>query len=152
MRIAPIALGLLLIGCRPMDVSAPIDDTLTVRGTDRPGIRLAPLRVIDGDTFEMNGETVRIANIDTPERAPRAKCLAEAQLAEVAKRSLEEALGTTWGTNGVGIAPDLTREGQDRYGRTLARVSLTTGVAVGDLMIERGYAVRWSGRMADWCA
>ncbi|WP_439625878.1 thermonuclease family protein [Shinella sp.] len=25
------------------------------------------LRVIDGDTLEMNGETVRIANIDTPE-------------------------------------------------------------------------------------
>ncbi|MGJ7039647.1 endonuclease YncB(thermonuclease family) [Shinella sp. BE166] len=34
------------------------------------------MRVIDGDTIELNGETVRIANIDTPETA-RAKCEAE---------------------------------------------------------------------------
>lgn len=154
MRLALLPLiAWIAVGCRPMDVGAPITDTAdsSLTGQARPVLRLAPLRVIDGDTFEVDGETVRIANIDTPEMPPRSKCLAEAQLAEVAKRSLEDALGSTWGDRGVGLAPTLQREGRDRYGRTLARVKLTTGEDVGELMIQRGYAVRWGGRKADWC-
>jgi micrococcal nuclease len=155
MRLALSLAAVVLIasGCRPMDVGAPITEAAdqSATGQARGVLRLAPLRVIDGDTFEVDGETVRIANIDTPEMAPRSKCLAEAQLAEVAKRSLEDALGSTWGERDVGLAPTLQREGRDRYGRTLARVRLTTGEDVGDLMIARGYAVRWGGRRAQWC-
>lgn len=155
MRLAPLLplVALIAAGCRPMDAGAPISDAPdpSTTGQARGNLRLAPLRVIDGDTFEVDGETVRIANIDTPEMPPRSKCLAEAQLAEVAKRSLEEALGSTWGDRDLGLAPALQREGRDQYGRTLARVTLTTGEDVGDLMIERGVAVRWAGRRAEWC-
>lgn len=147
---------LLLLGiaaCRPMDAGAPIADgpDLALTGQARAALRLADLRVIDGDTFELDGETIRIANIDTPEKPPRAKCMAEAHLGDVATRGLADALGSGWETDGKGLAPSLRREGKDQYGRTLARVSLTTGEDVGDLMVARAYAVRWSGRRADWC-
>jgi micrococcal nuclease len=152
MRIAPIALGLLLIGCRPMDAGAPIDDVVVARGNAPPaGLRVGKLRVIDGDTFEVDGETIRIANIDTPEMAPRAKCLAEANLAEIAKGELDGILGASWSGSGSAILPTIDRGEPDRYGRTLARVVAVSGKDVGQELVTRGVAVPWAGRRADWC-
>jgi micrococcal nuclease len=98
--------------------------------------------VIDGDTFRLGAETIRIANIDTPEAPPRARCMAEGRLAGLATRELGQLLASG----------DLTlqREGQDRYGRTLARVSVD-GRDVGEALIDGGFAVAWAGRRADWC-
>lgn len=153
MRIAPIALGLLLIGCRPMDAGAPIDDMQMGTGSNGPraGLQVGKLRIIDGDTFEMNGETIRIANIDTPEMAPRAKCLAEANLAEIAKGELDGILGASWSGSGSAILPTIERGERDRYGRTLARVVAVSGKDVGQELVSRGVAVPWSGRRAEWC-
>lgn len=153
--VAPL-LGLALIGCRPLDTGSPIEEAAsapqsTVGAAMRSGHRVASLRVIDGDTFEADGETIRISNIDTPETAPRARCQAEAALAAVATRELEELLGVGFEGSASGILPTIHREGTDRYGRTLAKVSLVTGGDAGEEMIKRGVAVRWAGRRAAWC-
>lgn len=128
--------------------AAPEAEPSQVRGNFRVG----PLRVIDGDTFEMEGETIRISNIDAPEMSPRSKCLAEASLAEVAKRQLDSLLGASWSGTGSGVLPAVEREGRDRYGRTLARVVAVDGKDIGEEMILKGVAVRWTGKRAEWCA
>lgn len=107
---------------------------------------LVPIRAIDGDTFAIGDETIRIENIDTPEMAPRARCLAEARLAKVAQDELVRVVGQDWGR-----LPEVTRSGTDRYGRTLARVALSDGTDVGEELIKRGVAETWTGRRADWC-
>lgn len=157
MRLPIAVLALAVFGCRPFDPGAPVDETPAGRSSvpaavKTGGLRVGPLRVIDGDTFEIEGETVRIANIDAPESAPRAACMAEAALATVATRELGRLLGTDFEPgSGRTILPTLQREGTDRYGRTLARVQLVTGGDAGEEMVRRGVAVHWTGRQANWC-
>lgn len=98
--------------------------------------------MIDGDTVEIAGEVIRIENIDTPERGGRAECDAERMLAEVASATLEELLGES--------VPEIERMGRDRFGRTLARLSVG-GQDVGEALIERDQAVPWAGRRHNWC-
>lgn len=154
----PILALLILSGCRPLDPGAPIDDRVPEGAT---GVReamaephaIGRIRIIDGDTFEMAGETIRIANIDAPERAPRSRCQAEAALAEVARQELDGLLGASWaGPHGSTVLPTIERDGRDRYGRTLARVRSVKGEDVGEALIARNAAVRWTGRRAEWCA
>lgn len=106
----------------------------------------ADVRIVDGDTVAFplgeSEEIVRLENIDTPERGHRAECDAERMLAETATRELSQILAK----GGVTIE----RSGEDRYGRTLGLV-LVDGRDVGELLIERGVAVRWAGRRHDWC-
>lgn len=132
MRAAAL-LAFALAGCTAQAVTPP------------PAYDLAQVRIIDGDTFVLNGETIRIANIDTPETGRRARCWAEARLAREATFALEmQALD--WETT----PPDLERQGRDRYGRTLAIVR-THGTDVGAALIESGHAVPWTGRRFAWC-
>lgn len=96
--------------------------------------------VVDGDTFWLRHEKIRIVNIDTPEL--QARCPAERALAERARDRLAALLD-------VG-RPRLRRFGRDQYGRTLA------GVRVGDrdvgaVLIGEGLARRWDGRRHPWC-
>ena len=108
--------------------------------------QLSVVRVIDGDTLVVDGETVRIANIDTAEMPPRSKCLAEQRLAVAAKVGLEDVLEIGWG-----VSVTLDRQGRDQYGRTVAKVRLLDGTDVGDEMVKRGLAEPWIGRRMDWC-
>lgn len=100
------------------------------------------LRVIDGDTFVLNGETVRIANIDAPELRG-AGCESEFALARKATERLR-----------VLLKPEtfhlqkLAR--RDRYGRTLAFV-LDGGRDIGAQLVEEGLARPWRGRREPWC-
>lgn len=151
-RLAVVALA--LVGCRPLDAGAPIAENGSVSEAvqNAGGYRIGPLRIIDGDTFVSDGETIRLANIDAPELSPRSECLAEANLAEVAKRELDTLLGASWAGSGSGVLPVIERAGRDRYGRTLARVASVDGKDVGEELIARGVAVRWTGKRADWCA
>lgn len=153
-----LLLVLILAGCRPLDAGEPTVDPAPdgdggfAATMSRP-YEVGRIRVIDGDTFEMAGETIRIANIDAPERSPRSRCQAEAALAEVATKELDALLGASWaGPNAATILPTVHRDGQDRYGRTLARVVTVGGEDVGEALIARNAAVRWTGRRAEWCA
>lgn len=104
----------------------------------------APLRVIDGDTFVVAGEHIRLSEIDAPEIHGR--CGAETALAAMARSRLTKLL------NHRTIMID--REGIDRYGRTLATV-MSDGVDVSEVLYREGLArrwtVRWNHDRSPWC-
>lgn len=112
---------------------------------DAPGeiVDRTRIRPIDGDTFALSEERIRIENIDTPETGAHADCEREALLANDAASEASLALM---------MAKEIRvhRTGEDRYGRTLARVALN-GQDFGEAMIAEAYAVEWSGRQHDWC-
>lgn len=96
--------------------------------------------VVDGDTFWLAGEKIRIADIDTPELS--GKCSAEIQRAILAQEQLLALLNS---------APfDVQRRGKDRYGRTLAVVTNARG-SVGDQLVAEKLARTWTGRREGWC-
>lgn len=94
---------------------------------------------VDGDTFWLAGEKVRIANIDTPEI--NGKCDRERALARQARDRLAALMDGT-------IV--LHRQGRDRYGRVLARV-VVNDRDVGQILIAEGLAREWTGRRLPWC-
>lgn len=94
--------------------------------------------VVDGDTFWHRGEKIRLADIDAPELTSR--CQAERELAIRARNRLRELL--------VGF--EVRRTGRDRYGRTLAVVTVE-GRSVGRVLVGEGLAREWDGRRRPWC-
>ncbi len=99
--------------------------------------------VVDGDTFWLSGEKIRIADIDAPELSPP-RCEAERIKGEAAKRRLLELLnaGTFSLTAGW--------RNEDRYHRKLRTVT-REGHSIGDTLIEEGLARRWDGVRHPWC-
>ncbi|MBL8808111.1 MAG: thermonuclease family protein [Rhodospirillales bacterium] len=100
---------------------------------------------VDGDTIRCGSERIRISNIDTPELGSHARCAAEAELAERAKRFTADRLAA----GPVEIARDTARP-RDRYGRTLATVRVQ-GSDLGEALVAAGLARRWDGRRHPWC-
>lgn len=97
----------------------------------------------DGDTIRIDQprvERIRILNIDAPELEGR--CRYETDLAQRSKHRLAEML--------EGQQIDIKRQGKDRYGRTLAVLSVQ-GYDVGDQLVREGLARTWSGRREPWC-
>lgn len=102
------------------------------------GVRISCVH--DGDTFIVDRERIRIMDIDTPEI--NGKCAAEKALAVKARDRLRVLLNS-----GEFV---VHRDGQDRYGRTLAVVTVA-GRSVGDQLVGAGLARTWSGRREPWC-
>ena len=100
--------------------------------------------VIDGDTFILDGETIRLAGIDTPEIGG-ARCASERQRGEAAEQRLHEMLNS--GPVRLVFAGNRDR---DRYGRLL-RDATVGGRSVSEWLIAEGYARRWEGRKLPWC-
>ncbi|MBQ0820709.1 thermonuclease family protein [Microvirga sp. HBU67558] len=96
--------------------------------------------IIDGDTIAIGSERVRILNVDTPETF-RPRCEAELVAGLKAKERLAELLRA----GPVGIE----RHGQDRYRRTLARLS-AGGRDVGSVLVAEGLALPWRDGRAAW--
>lgn len=96
--------------------------------------------VVDGDTFWLAGEKIRIADIDAPE--VHGACRFETELARRATLRLYALLGAG--------RFEVHRQGRDRYGRTLAIVTNARG-SVGDQLVREGLARTWSGRREPWC-
>lgn len=107
----------------------------------------ANIRVIDGDTVHVDGEKIRIANIDTAEIRGH-KCDAELKLALDAKARAIELLGD--GDFEIVRGDPDTGRMTDRWGRTLA-VILVDGRDFGAILIEEGLARPWEGRRKPWC-
>ncbi|ODP37298.1 nuclease [Sphingomonas turrisvirgatae] len=100
--------------------------------------------VVDGDTFWMGGEKIRIADIDTPETHP-ARCHREAELGTAATRRLQALL------SGGAVTLEAADRDTDRYGRKL-RIVQVDGVGVGDTLVAEGLARPYEGgRRAGWC-
>jgi len=100
--------------------------------------------VVDGDTFRMDGDRIRIADIDTPETHP-ARCPQEARLGAAATQRLHALLNS----GAITLHP-MDRD-TDRYGRKLRRVEVN-GRGVGDTLIAEGLARPYRGRRMGWCA
>jgi micrococcal nuclease len=100
--------------------------------------------VVDGDTFWLEGEKVRIADINTPETG-FAQCPREAELGHRATLRLI-ALLNSGRIELVTDGPD-----RDRYGRLL-RVVRLKGRSVGAVLIAEGLAEPWRGKRSSWCS
>ena len=99
--------------------------------------------VVDGDTFWLAGEKIRIADINAPE-THQAQCPAERQLGEAAKLRLLALLNA-----GPVLLVDMPRS-RDRYGRRLA-VATRNGESIGARLVAEGLAEPWRGRRSSWC-
>ena len=87
-------------------------------------------RIVDGDTIELeSGETIRYLMINTPETTGGKN---ECYGSNAVQFNTDLVLGKT-------VTLDYDTECKDRFGRTLAYVSVG-GQEVNTLMIERGYA------------
>ncbi|MBD3762454.1 thermonuclease family protein [Rhizorhabdus sp.] len=91
--------------------------------------------VVDGDTVWIEGERIRLLDIDAPEM--EGKCPAERVMAIRSRDRLIELLRER--------PFAIQRQGTDRYGRTLARLG-----SVGDQLMREGLARRWGDRRG-WC-
>ncbi|MCE2842840.1 MAG: thermonuclease family protein [Novosphingobium sp.] len=99
--------------------------------------------VVDGDTFWLAGEKVRMADINAPETA-QAECPSERQRGEAAKLRLLALLNA----GPVELVDDA--RSRDRYGRRLAVVA-RRGASLGTQLVNEGLAEPWRGRRSSWC-
>jgi len=114
-------------------------------------------RVVDGDTVEISENFlpselklfVRLKNIDTPEKSPRAKCEKEDKLAQRASEFTKNAIELAE-KNGQEIT--FSELKWDKYGgRILAVVKINNRVLAEDLM-ENGLAREYHGeKKRSWC-
>lgn len=112
-------------------------------------------RVIDGDTLEIAVDflpeplppklSIRVMGIDTPERAPRAQCDAEAAKAQAASKFTKNAVA-----NAIEVDIDLLK--WDKYGgRVLADVYLDHQ-SLAESLIAAGLARPYKGdAKQSWC-
>jgi len=100
--------------------------------------------VVDGDTFRLNGEKIRIADIDTPETHPP-RCAREARAGERATERMRALL------NEGPVTLEPYKRPYDRYGRRLAVVT-RDGVSLGERLVAEGLARRYDGgHRRGWC-
>lgn len=112
-------------------------------------------RVIDGDTVEIAVDflpaplppklSVRILGVDTPEKAPRAKCEAEAEKAKLAKRFTQRAIEEA-------DRIDFNIREWDKFGGRVLGLVFIDGQNLGDMLIEAGLARPYKGEAkTSWC-
>ena len=99
--------------------------------------------VVDGDTLWVQGEKVRVADIDAPETHDP-KCASELALGKRTTLRLQSLVNA-----GPFSLATLDRD-TDRYGRKL-RVLVRGGRSLGNQMVSEGLARTWTGRREPWC-
>lgn len=112
-------------------------------------------RVIDGDTVEIAVDflpaplppklSIRVLGVDTPEKAPRAQCEAEAAKAKLASAFTKD-------TVAAAKVVDVQIKTWDKYGgRVLGDVFLD-GRSLSEMLIEKGLARPYKGEAkSSWC-
>lgn len=99
--------------------------------------------VVDGDTIWLRGEKIRLMGFDTPETTTNI-CggVKETRLGAEATNRLIELLNESSFT--------VHRDGEDRYGRTLAVIRVGDA-NVGDILVAEGLARYWPDGREFWC-
>lgn len=100
--------------------------------------------VVDGDTIWLQGEKIRIADIDTPE-VFSPECGSERKLGEQASGRLLQLLNA----GPFQVVASGARD-EDRYGRKL-RMIVRDGHSLGETLVDEGLAHRWGGARLGWC-
>ena len=100
--------------------------------------------VIDGDTIWLDGEKIRIADIDTPEIS-EPQCASEYDRGIRARDRLVVLLN-----EGPFDVVAIGGRDEDQYGRKL-RVVTRGGASVGNRLVSEGLARTWTGRRESWC-
>ena len=121
-------------------------NTLTQATTRIELDRVIPshLTVVDGDTVNLAGQSIRLVGFDTPETY-RAECASERRLGDAATDRLRDLLARASSAQ-LAYLPH-----RDQYGRDLARLMLD-GRDVADIMVGEGLARRYSGgQRRSWC-
>ena len=135
----PLLAAILLSACAPATAKDEISRTFTFCHTGG-GTNC----VVDGDTIWLDGEKIRVADIDTPEtHGP--KCASEGELGDRATRRLQQLVNA----GPFSVLPIGNRD-TDRYGRKL-RVLTRNGRSLGDQLVSEGLARTWTGRREPWC-
>lgn len=99
--------------------------------------------VVDGDTIWLEGQNIRVADIDAPEtHEPR--CPSEKELGDRATLRLQQLVNS----GAVTLQP-IDRD-EDNYGRKL-RIVLVDGASVGDALVSEGLARWYAGGRRPWC-
>ncbi|MUZ75517.1 thermonuclease family protein [Agrobacterium vitis] len=99
--------------------------------------------VVDGDTFWLRGEKIRIADIDSPELSPP-RCERERERGLAAKQRLLDIL------NSGPLSSKVGARDEDRFGRKL-RIVYRDQRSVGDILVAEGLARKWQGSRRSWC-
>jgi endonuclease YncB( thermonuclease family) len=99
---------------------------------------------VDGDTIWLDGQKIRIADIDTPE-VIEPKCASELDLGNRATDRMLELIND--GPFELRAWPGRVT---DPYGRKL-RVLIRDGRSFGDILVSEGLARTWNGRREPWC-
>lgn len=99
--------------------------------------------VVDGDTFYLGGDKVRIAGIDAPETHDY-RCPSELALGNRATEMLHSLL------NSGGVTMTSIDRDRDVYGRLLRNVAVN-GQDVGEAMVRAGVAREYGSGRRSWC-
>src|SRR5687768_7220531 len=127
MILGGMALGLAIAAAPALPIAAGAPAGAV--GSGDPGA----VRVIDGDTFDLGGTRIRIADIDTPE--VRGRCPYETELAARATTRMRSLLlEGPFELHRAGDGRD-----EDRYGRKL-RIVTRGGRSLGDRLVAEGLA------------
>ena len=100
--------------------------------------------VIDGDTIRIGGQSIRIADIDTPEVRDYA-CPAEKALGDRATLRMLDLVNA-----GPFTLSHWDHRDADQYGRKL-RVLSRDGRSLGMTLVAEGLARPWDGARRSWC-
>ena len=99
--------------------------------------------VVDGDTLWLQGQKIRIADIDAPETHDY-RCAEEKAQGDRATRRLLQLV------NSGRVSLSTIDRDHDRYGRKL-RIVKVDGVSVGDTLVGEGLVRRYEGGRRPWC-
>lgn len=112
-------------------------------------------RVIDGDTVEIAVDflpdplppklSIRVLGIDTPEKAPRAQCEAEAKKAAEASAFTKRAVA-------MAQSVEIQIKSWDKYGGRVLGHVLLDGHSLSEMLIGAGLARPYKGEAkTSWC-
>ena len=91
----------------------------------------------------MDGQKIRIADIDTPETHPP-RCAEEAALGARATQRLQALL------NAGPVTLETIERDTDKYDRAL-RIVTRNGQSLGATLVAEGLARPWGGSRRSWC-